>query len=116
MPAAVVDGIGGRSVCDSHHLIACGPVFLAVLPALCCLWSLSILELNPRTIAVLEESSMISVTDNDAVRSLLLDRPEALNAFNNAMFDGLTDALLTAADDDSVKVVIISRKCGFSSQ
>ena len=51
---------------------------------------------------------MISVTDNDAVRSLLLDRPEALNAFNNAMFDGLTDALLTAADDDSVKVVIIS--------
>ena len=35
---------------------------------------------------------MISVTDNDAVRSLLLDRPEALNAFNNEMFDGLTDA------------------------
>ena len=51
---------------------------------------------------------MISVSDNGAVRSLLLDRPEALNAFNSRMFDELTDALLLAADDDSVKVVIIT--------
>ena len=51
---------------------------------------------------------MISVTDNGAVRSLLLDRPEALNAFNNRMFDQLADALLLAADDDSVKVVVIT--------
>jgi enoyl-CoA hydratase/carnithine racemase len=51
---------------------------------------------------------MISVSDNGAVRSLLLDRPEALNAFNSRMFDELTDALLLAADDDSVKVVVIT--------
>ena len=51
---------------------------------------------------------MISVTDNGAVRSLLLDRPEALNAFNNTMFDQLADALLLAAEDDSVKVVVIT--------
>ena len=51
---------------------------------------------------------MISVSDNGAVRSLLLDRPEALNAFNSRMFDELTDALLLAADEDSVKVVIIT--------
>ena len=51
---------------------------------------------------------MISVTDNGAVRSLLLDRPEALNAFNNTMFDQLADALLLAAEDDSVKVFVIT--------
>lgn len=51
---------------------------------------------------------MISVSDNGAVLSLLLDRPEALNAFNSRMFDELTDALLLAADDDSVKVVVIT--------
>ena len=51
---------------------------------------------------------MISAIDSGAVRTLTLDRPEALNAFNSAMFDGLADALLLAADEDSVKVVIIT--------
>ena len=39
---------------------------------------------------------MISITNDGAVRSLLLDRPEALNAFNNAMFDDLTCLLYTS--------------------
>ena len=51
---------------------------------------------------------MISITNDGPVRSLLLDRPEALNAFNNAMFDDLTEALLLAAKDEAVKVVILS--------
>ena len=46
--------------------------------------------------------------DSGAVRTLTPDRPEALNAFNSAMFDGLADALLLAADEDSIKVVIIT--------
>ena len=55
-----------------------------------------------------EVETMISITNDGAVRSLLLDRPEALNAFNNAMFDDLTDALLAAAKDETVKVVTLS--------
>ena len=33
VPARIVGGISSRSVCDTHQLIACGPVFLAVLLA-----------------------------------------------------------------------------------
>jgi enoyl-CoA hydratase/carnithine racemase len=46
--------------------------------------------------------------DENRVRTLTLDRPEALNAFNEAMYDATADALLAAADDPDVAVVLIT--------
>jgi enoyl-CoA hydratase/carnithine racemase len=48
------------------------------------------------------------VEDSARVRTLTLDRPEALNAFNEALYDQLTEALLTAADDPAVAVVLLT--------
>ncbi len=48
-------------------------------------------------------------TDDDAgVRLLTLDRPDALNAFNAALFDDLTDAVLAATGDDTVRVLVLT--------
>jgi enoyl-CoA hydratase/carnithine racemase len=44
----------------------------------------------------------------DHVRTLTLDRPEARNAFNSALYRALKQALDRAADDDGVKVVILT--------
>jgi enoyl-CoA hydratase/carnithine racemase len=46
--------------------------------------------------------------DSARVRTLTLDRPEALNAFNEALYDQLTEALLEAASDPSVAVVLLT--------
>ncbi|MDZ7827375.1 MAG: enoyl-CoA hydratase/isomerase family protein [Gammaproteobacteria bacterium] len=51
---------------------------------------------------------MLDTRDEGAVRVLSLNRPEALNAFNGALFDALVEGLLTARDDDSVSVVVIT--------
>ncbi|TDC65064.1 enoyl-CoA hydratase/isomerase family protein [Actinomadura sp. GC306] len=51
---------------------------------------------------------MLLIEDADRVRTLTLDRPEALNAFNEALYDALTDALREAADDPSVAVVLLT--------
>ena len=40
---------------------------------------------------------MLRVDDEKRIRILTLDRPDALNAFNDAMYDAATDALLDAA-------------------
>ncbi len=48
------------------------------------------------------------VSDANRVRTLLLNRPEALNAFNEELYDATADALLDAARDPSVAVVLIS--------
>ena len=50
----------------------------------------------------------LQVADAARVRTLTLDRPEALNAFNEALYDALADALLEAADDPSVAVVLLT--------
>jgi enoyl-CoA hydratase/carnithine racemase len=50
----------------------------------------------------------LQTADADKVRTLTLDRPEALNAFNEALYDATTEALLTAADDPAVAVVLIT--------
>jgi len=44
----------------------------------------------------------------DGVRTLVFDRPEARNAFNAQQYRLLKEALDRAADDDSVKVVILT--------
>jgi enoyl-CoA hydratase/carnithine racemase len=43
-----------------------------------------------------------------AVHLIALNRTDKLNAFNSAMYDALTDALLAAEQDDAVNVVVIT--------
>ncbi|MGB8649832.1 MAG: enoyl-CoA hydratase-related protein [Mycobacteriales bacterium] len=48
------------------------------------------------------------IADEARVRTLTLDRPDALNAFNEALYDALTEALRDAAEDPSVAVVLLT--------
>jgi enoyl-CoA hydratase/carnithine racemase len=50
----------------------------------------------------------VVVEDLDGVRTITLDRPEALNAFSLAMFDGVRAALDEAAADDAIGCVLIT--------
>ncbi|MYS82318.1 enoyl-CoA hydratase/isomerase family protein [Embleya scabrispora] len=51
---------------------------------------------------------MIRIEDADRVRTITLDRPEALNAFNEALYDATTEALIDAAADPTVAVVVLT--------
>ncbi|HEY1739163.1 MAG TPA: enoyl-CoA hydratase-related protein [Acidimicrobiia bacterium] len=51
---------------------------------------------------------MIQIADDGRVRIITLDRPDKLNAFNNALYFAATDALRDAADDPGVAVVVIT--------
>jgi enoyl-CoA hydratase/carnithine racemase len=51
---------------------------------------------------------MLEITDANKVRTLTLNRPEALNAFNEALYDATTRALLAASDDPEVAVVVLT--------
>ena len=51
---------------------------------------------------------MLQVEDDGRVRLLTLDRPEALNAFNEALYDATTDALIDAAAAPGVAVVVLT--------
>ena len=55
---------------------------------------------------------MLQIHDTDRVRVLTLDRPEARNAFNEALYDATTDALIDAATDRTVAVVVITGSAG----
>ena len=48
------------------------------------------------------------IHDENRVRTLTLDRPDALNAFNEALYDATAEALLDAAADPSVAVVLLT--------
>lgn len=48
------------------------------------------------------------IADENRVRTLTLNRPEALNAFNEALYDATAEALNSAADDAEVAVVVIT--------
>lgn len=51
----------------------------------------------------------ILLTDDEArVRTLTLNRPDALNACNEALYDALTEGLLAAAEDPGVAVVLLT--------
>src|SRR3954454_21747499 len=48
------------------------------------------------------------IDDDARVRTLTLDRPDALNAFDEALYDATTEALLDAAEDPTVAVVLLT--------
>ncbi len=48
------------------------------------------------------------IADANRIRILTLNRPEALNAFNEALYDALTEALNAAAGDPDVAVAVIT--------
>lgn len=48
------------------------------------------------------------VDDQARVRTLTLNRPDALNACNEALYDALTEGLLAAASDPDVAVVLLT--------
>ena len=51
---------------------------------------------------------MLEINDQNHVRTLTLNRPEALNAFNNPQFDEVAEAFLAARDDDDVRVLLLT--------
>lgn len=50
----------------------------------------------------------VNIRNEGAVRIVEMDRPEALNAFNDQMMDDLADAFIDATADDSVKVLVLT--------
>lgn len=59
----------------------------------------------PRPVA---DNDVLQIDDDGAVRLLTLDRPEARNAFNKALYDGVREALDEAAADDAIAVCVIT--------
>lgn len=51
---------------------------------------------------------MLDITDDGRVRVLTLDRPDALNAFNEALYDATAEALIEAAAAPDVAVVVLT--------
>ena len=51
---------------------------------------------------------MLDISDDSRVRVLTLNRTEALNSFNEALYDATTEALLAAAADHTVAVVVLT--------
>lgn len=51
---------------------------------------------------------ILKIEDQNRVRTLTLNRPEALNAFNEELYDATAEALLAAADDPDVAVVLLT--------
>jgi enoyl-CoA hydratase/carnithine racemase len=48
------------------------------------------------------------IDDDNKVRTLTLNRPDALNAFNEALYEATAAALISAAEDPEVAVVLIT--------
>ena len=58
--------------------------------------------------------SVVDYALQDDVARITLDRPDKLNAFNDAMVDGLSDALQRAIDQNARLVVFAANGKGFS--
>lgn len=55
-----------------------------------------------------DHADILEVTDADRVRTLTLNRPDALNAFNGALYTELAAALRAADEDPAVAVVLLT--------
>lgn len=53
-------------------------------------------------------SNVIVVEERGDVRHVILNRPDQLNAMNVELLDGLVDALDDCAEDDTVRVVVVT--------
>ena len=53
-------------------------------------------------------TDLIRVEDTDRVRVVTFDRPEARNAFNEALYDAVAEAVISAASDRGVAVVVFT--------
>ena len=53
-------------------------------------------------------SAVLAIEDRGRVRILTLDRPGALNAFNDDLYDAVRDALQAAAEAPDVAVVLLT--------
>lgn len=51
---------------------------------------------------------MLTITDDERVRVITLDRPEALNAFNEDLYDATANALAAAGAATDVAVVVLT--------
>jgi enoyl-CoA hydratase/carnithine racemase len=51
---------------------------------------------------------ILQIDDQNRVRTLTLNRPDALNAFNEALYEATAEALRLAADDPDVAVVLLT--------
>jgi enoyl-CoA hydratase/carnithine racemase len=51
---------------------------------------------------------LVTVEDADGVRLVTWNRPDALNAFNDAVWDGTRDALLGAQADPELRCVVVT--------
>jgi enoyl-CoA hydratase/carnithine racemase len=51
---------------------------------------------------------LVQIDDANGVRTLTLNRPEVLNAFNEALYDATTVALRAADEDPAVAVVLLT--------
>lgn len=50
----------------------------------------------------------LTITDSNRVRTLTLDRPEVLNAFNEALYEATAVEIHRAAEDDEVAVLLLT--------
>ncbi len=55
-------------------------------------------------------SDVLQIEDRDRVRILTLDRPDALNAFNDDLYDAVAHALVSAAECPELSVVLLTGK------
>lgn len=53
-------------------------------------------------------TGLIQIEDANRVRTLTLNRPDALNAFSEALYDATTVALNEAAEDPEISVVLLT--------
>lgn len=51
---------------------------------------------------------MIDILDNERIRLIRFNRPEAKNAFNEEMYDAVTEALIDADNDSEIAVVVLT--------